>query len=253
MNDQHNANVRSFGEKSGGYARYRPTYPESLFEWITGNCTHRRRAWDCATGNGQAAISLAQHFDEVNATDLSAQQVAEGFAAKNIAYRAAPAEDSGFAKNRFDLVTVAQAVHWFDFQKFWPEVRRVTTEGAFFCAWGYGFVEGEPDIQERLISPAMALFDPYWARGNRIIMNGYQCEDLKFPFDRVQSPEFAIEVSWTIQELLNFFRTWSAYKLMQELPSGREINDLFSRAETEFDGIGLPLRMPICVAAAHIE
>ncbi|MBO6505674.1 MAG: methyltransferase domain-containing protein [Kordiimonadaceae bacterium] len=253
MNDHKNANVQSFGQKSAGYANHRPTYPDELFTWIVSHCRERKHAWDCATGNGQAAISIARHFNHVDATDLSAEQVAEGFSASNITYRAAAAEESGFADSRFDLITVAQAVHWFDYKKFWPEVRRVAKKDAFFCAWGYGFVEGEPEISTQLIAPAMELFDPFWARGNRIIMDGYNSQDLEFPFDRIDAPEFAIEVTWTVTQLLDFFRTWSAYKLMQGTPAGRELELLFDEAETKFDKIPLPFRMPICVAAAVIS
>ena len=253
MSEHHNSNVRSFGQKSDGYASHRPTYPEDLFEWIIAHCHHKRRAWDCATGNGQAAVSLSNYFKKVDATDLSEQQVANGFEAENIKYRAAPAEDSGFADDSFDLITVAQAVHWFDHSKFWPEVRRVARDGAFFCAWGYGFVEGNEDISEQLIKPAEALFDPYWARGNRIIMSGYKSEDLAFPFERIKAPDFAIEVTWSIEDLLNFFRTWSAFKLMQDDPAGDHIRELFNDAKTRFADQKLALRMPICVAAGRIE
>lgn len=253
MSRQHNANVQSFGERSDGYARHRPTYPTDLFDWILSNCSLRRRAWDCATGNGQAALSIAKYFDRVDATDLNEQQIANGFLADNITYRAAPAEECGYEDNCFDLITVAQAVHWFDYSKFWPEVRRVAAEGAFFCAWGYGFVEGESKLEAELIAPAMDLFDPYWARGNRIIMDGYKSEDIEFPFDRVQAPDLAIDVTWSVEQLLNFFRTWSAYKLMQDTPARTEIDALFTMAEKEFKNALLPLRMPICVAAGPIS
>ena len=253
MSEHLNSNVQSFEQKSHGYASHRPTYPDALFKWIIGHCRHNRRAWDCATGNGQAAISLSKRFERVDATDLSEEQVANGFEAGNITYRAAPAEDSGFADNSFDLITVAQAVHWFDFSKFWHEVRRVARDGAFFCAWGYGFVEGDQEISEQLIKPAEVLFDPYWARGNRIIMSGYKSEDLQFPFERVDAPEFAIEVEWSIEDLLNFFRTWSAFKLMKGDPAREQIQELFTNAASRFADQKLELRMPICVAAGRIE
>lgn len=253
MSEHHNSNVRSFGQESDGYASHRPTYPDALFKWIIDLSYHHRRAWDCATGNGQAAVSLCKYFAQVDATDLSEQQVDNSFAADNITYRAAPAEDSGFADNSFDLITVAQAVHWFDFSEFWPEVRRVARDGAFFCAWGYGFVEGGDEINEQLIKPAEALFDPYWARGNRIIMSGYKSEDLEFPFERIEAPDFAIEVTWSIEDLLNFFRTWSAFKLMQDDPAGHLIRELFTNATSRFADQRLELRMPICVAAGRIE
>ncbi len=253
MSRLHNANIQSFGERSDGYASHRPTYPKNLFEWIVSNCSRRRRAWDCATGNGQAALSIAKYFDQVDATDLSEHQIANGFLADNITYRVAPAEESGYEDDRFDLIAVAQAVHWFNYPKFWSEVRRVAAKDAFFCAWGYGFVEGERALETQLIAPAMALFDPYWARGNRIIMDGYKSEDIEFPFDRLQAPDLAIDVTWSIDQLLNFFRTWSAYKLMLDTPARTKIDALFAMAEKEFKEVLLPLRMPICVAAGPVS
>lgn len=253
MSSTPNANVQSFGMRSSGYARHRPTYPAELFDWILSNCPNRQRAWDCATGNGQAAISLAKHFAQVDATDLSAEQVAEGFRAENLTYKAAPAENSGFDDNSFDLITVAQAVHWFDYELFWPEVRRVARNGAFFCAWGYGFIEGDQVINAAVIDPALEMFDLFWARGNRIIMAGYQTADINFPFERLDAPELAIEVEWTVEDLVNFFHTWSAYKLMQEQNLGAEVDSLFEGAKAGLADQTFALRMPISIAAGHID
>ena len=111
-----------FSAASGRYAAYRPDYPAALFEWLAGLCDRHDTAWDCATGSGQAALGLAPHFRRVVATDASAEQVRHAVAHPSIDYRVAQAEDSGLADHSVDLVTVAQAAHWFDLPRFYAEV-----------------------------------------------------------------------------------------------------------------------------------
>lgn len=127
---------KTFSVASAAYASGRPLYPTELFTWIASNCESHRKAWDCATGNGQAALGLAPHFECVEATDISAEQIEHCFPAPNISYSVQPAEQTMFPTSNFDLVAVAQALHWFDFERFWPEVWRTAKPNAFFCAWG---------------------------------------------------------------------------------------------------------------------
>ena len=128
--------LNTFAEGSDVYALARPFYPAELFEWIAEQSPALDSVWDCATGNGQAALGLAAHFAAVEASDIAASQIGHGLASPSIRYSAQPAEATGFAEASFDAVTVAQALHWFDLPRFWAEVRRVAKPGAFFCAWG---------------------------------------------------------------------------------------------------------------------
>ena len=66
-----------FSAHAQNYARFRPTYPTELFAWLASQSPGHRLAWDCGTGNGQAALGLADHFVHVHATDLSPQQLAQ--------------------------------------------------------------------------------------------------------------------------------------------------------------------------------
>ena len=247
----------SFGIDSPAYAAERPHYPPALFGWIASACTEHRLAWDCATGNGQAAIGLAPYFRRVEATDLSAEQVAQGFQAPNVNYSARPAEESGFAESSFDLVAVAQALHWFDLDRFWPEVRRVAKPDAFFCAWGYSWFARDPelaDLHRLYIDPLIELLDPYWAANNRILWDGYRSEEIAFPFKRLDPPPFALAVRWNIDRLIAFVRTWSGTKAAVRDPSvAQGLAELEARARAEFVSRGtLPLSMPLAIVAGRI-
>lgn len=243
-----------FSTASDAYAAGRPHYPPELFGWIAGQCLDRRSAWDCATGNGQAAIGLAAHFELVQATDFSAQQIGEAFAAPNIVYSVQPAERTDFEAGSFDLVAVAQALHWFDYERFWPEVRRVAKPGAFFCAWGYAWIQGPAELHEALLDPLLALLEPYWAANNGILWRGYRSEEICFPLERLEVPAFATEVDWSIVELLGYVRTWSARIRSR---SDEQVVASTARLEAEalrsFAGGSMLLKMPLAVAAGRIS
>jgi len=123
-----------FSEKSDLYAQARPQYPQALFDFLSSCVVHHGSVWDCATGNGQAAVGLAKLFVHVQATDMSEQQIAHALTAENITYSVQSAERTNFADQQFDLITVAQALHWFDFEKFWPEVLRVLNPAECFLS-----------------------------------------------------------------------------------------------------------------------
>ena len=114
-----------FSVESSRYAVARPQYPDQLFDYLADLCEETDSVWDCATGSGQAAISLTKHFDSVQATDVSAAQIANAFAQERVYYSVQPAEKTNFETASFDLVTVATALHWFNLERFWPEVHRV--------------------------------------------------------------------------------------------------------------------------------
>ncbi len=221
----------SFVDAPESYAAARPHYPEALFEWIAATCHSRGAAWDCATGSGQAAIGLAPYFQTVYATDISCEQVEQGFGRPNIIYSAQPAEETNFSPGMFDLVTVAQALHWFDLRRFWAEVARVAKPGALFCAWGYSWFESDPAVDAELVQPFVELVAPYWAANNRILWNGYRDGDIAFPFERVSAPDFSMEADWTIPQLADYLKTWSAYKrARKDPPVALQLDALLDRA-----------------------
>jgi SAM-dependent methyltransferase len=242
-----------FAEDSDRYAAARPLYPEALFDWIAATCRSHDKAWDCATGNGQAAISLARIFRRVEATDVSAKQVAHGFAAPNIRYSAQPAERTDFADQSFDLIAVAQALHWFDFDRFWPEVRRVARPGALFCAWGYAWFRGSEAVRAALFEPVSRLVEPYWASNNRILWDGYADADVRCPFDRLEPPDLRITVSWSIEQIVAYVRTWSAFKNAAAAGADAELEKFIADARYELRDARHELWVPLTIRAGFVD
>jgi len=197
-----------FSAHAADYAKARPTYPPELFAWLARHCPTRDLAWDCGTGNGQAARALAGHFRRVHATDLSAAQVARATPHPRIDYRATPAEASGLAAGSCDLVAVAQALHWFCNDSFYAEVKRVLKPGGLFAAWTYTLLQGEPELNAMVRDFHANIVGPWWPPERRWVDLGYRT--MPFAFDDIATPEFEIRLEWTLAELLAYLRTWSA-------------------------------------------
>lgn len=198
-----------FGSVSQAYAASRPCYPPQLFDWLAEQCPTHRLAWDCGTGSGQAALDLAQRFDQVMASDASAEQIAQAPRRDNIDYRVAPAEASGLPAASAELVTVAQALHWFDPDAFYAEVRRVLVPGGLIAAWSYGIVEVQGTTPNRLVQDFYhRIVGPYWPAERRHVETGYR--ELPFPFAPVAAPPFSMELDWSLDQLLDYLRSWSA-------------------------------------------
>ena len=197
-----------FSDKSDLYAQARPQYPAELFDFIKSLPVKTETVWDCATGNGQAALGLAQVFDRVYATDISEQQIANRLDVENVEFSVAPAEQTGFADNMFDLVNVAQALHWFDFEQFWPEVRRVLKPGGAFICYGYAWFSVTPEIDALVESEVEAVVAPYWAPQNQLAIDGYK--DVVFPFEKIDVPEIDLIIHWTFDQFMDFLHSWSA-------------------------------------------
>ena len=243
----------SFSLRSASYAKSRPQYPSALYAWIASQCDATWAAWDCATGNGQAAVGLAEHFSVVHATDSSQEQIQHAIPHSGVRYQRAPAETAGFPDEAFDLVTVAQALHWFDYSRFWPEVSRVLRPNGLFCAWGYAWLTTTPLVDETLVKPLRKALEPFWAPNNRLLWSGYQSQDISFPYDRIQAPEFAIVVEWSLRQLLDYFETWSAFKQSRTDPSAvRAIEQIVAAVLAEV-GSDTPLtvKMPLSIVAGR--
>ncbi|MEO0604714.1 MAG: class I SAM-dependent methyltransferase [Myxococcota bacterium] len=198
-----------YGTMAGKYADYRPNYPATLFERIAQAAPGRRRCWDCATGNGQAAVGLVAHFDEVIATDASAAQIAHAVSLDGVSYRCEPAEATSLLDASIDAVTVAAALHWLDRPKFFAEVRRVCRPGALIAIWTYTTrFEVSAVVDPVLEHYARDVLGPYWPPGSDVVANGYR--DVELPFDELPSPALAIREPWTLHRLVGYLNTWSA-------------------------------------------
>ena len=203
-------NIQTFSQNSEQYAKHRPQYPDELFSYLGDLTPSRASAWDCATGNGQAAVSLAKHFEHVEATDLSAEQIEHATPHPKVRYSVAPAEQTPFASQSFDLVTVATAAHWFDQQKFHREVERVLKPSGILAVWTYGEFTVEPEIDKIIRIELLEPIDRFWASGNRTVLNGYR--DLPMPLEEIRTPSFSIQMDWTLEQFVAYMRTWSAVK-----------------------------------------
>ena len=198
-----------FSQHAGEYARHRPTYPDELFAYLASIAPDRALAWDCGTGNGQAARGLARYFSLIIATDASAEQIQNAFPDERVTYRVG-AEDAGPGPGSADLVTVAQALHWFDLDKFYEAAQLALKPGGVLAVWAYSLCRISPGVDHILDSFYFGTVGPYWPKERVLIDDGYRT--IPFPFDEIQPPEFSIRLDWSLNDLLAYLRTWSPTK-----------------------------------------
>ena len=218
-----------FDDKSDLYEKARPIYPENLYQHLSNLCSIKSKVWDCACGNGQAAISLANYFDEVIATDISEKQIENAKSIENVQFIISRSEKTNFPDNSFDLICVAQALHWFDFNDFWPEVKRVLKPNGVFSAWGYTWPMLPLELDLIFKDLILNVIEPYWAPQNKLLLDHYK--DIDFPFRKVDSPSFAMAVNWNLQEFFNFIHTFSATRRCME----KEGTEFFDKAYTAME------------------
>ncbi|MFA0962100.1 class I SAM-dependent methyltransferase [Roseivirga sp. BDSF3-8] len=207
-----------FSGHAKDYATYRPGYPEELYAFIFSQCPGLNRVWDCGTGNGQAAIKLAKTFREVEATDISRQQLSNAVAAENIHYHVNQAEETSFEDKSFDLITVAQALHWFDFSGFFREVSRVCKKDGLLACWGYELLNIDEET-DAVIHRFYASLEPYWQPERKHIESCYA--SIPFPYE-MNTRHFTQKEDWNLSGLCNYLNTWSAVKKAAK-ETGREL------------------------------
>jgi SAM-dependent methyltransferase len=205
-----------FSRHSEQYAQYRPQYPEEIYAYLASLAPARSLAWDCGTGNGQAAVGLARYFDSVHATDASADQISAAYPHERVQYRVEPAEHVSLDDSSVDLVTVAVAIHWFDFDKFYREVRRVLKPGGILAAWTYHLPEISAEVDPLLEQYYRQILSGYWPERIHYLEERYKT--IPFPFEEILPPSFVMEADWTLTQLAGFLDSWSAtqrYKAQQ--------------------------------------
>lgn len=207
--------IDHFGNKSENYLNYRPNYPDELYQYLSSLVVEHDLAWDCGTGNGQAAVKLANYFKQVIGTDLNQAQLDVAIKKDNIHYYCWPAEKTEIPTASVDIITVAQALHWFNFDSFYEEVRRVAKPKGIIAAWCYalGSINDEIDIEIKNLYTNI-LGSDYWPKERRWIDNQYQT--IPFPFSTISSPHFKIEKELDFQGLIGYLNTWSAVKEYQK-------------------------------------
>jgi SAM-dependent methyltransferase len=197
-----------FSGHASVYAEARPHYPDALFDWLAREAPDRDLVWDCGCGNGQASVALAHRFTRVHATDPSATQIAAAEARANIGYAVEPAERCSLAAHSASLVTVAQALHWFDFEAFFGEVRRILKPRGLFAAWAYSDCRVTPAIDVLKDRVYVDLVGPYWPPERTLVEAGYTT--IPFPLDEIAAPPFEMAVDWHADQFLAYLRSWSA-------------------------------------------
>lgn len=198
----------NFSLQSADYARFRPHYPAALCGALADLAPAREQAWDCGAGNGQFTVLLAKHFTRVYASDISADQLKNAVQKPNILYRQESAEKGSLPNQSCDLITVAQAIHWFDFEAFYREVRRVARPGAVIAAIGYALFRTASKLDEIVQHFYTQIVGPYWDPERKLIDEKYRT--IPFPFEELPFPECYMEYQWSLEEMLGYFGTWSA-------------------------------------------
>jgi ubiquinone/menaquinone biosynthesis C-methylase UbiE len=197
-----------FSQQSGTYAQYRPTYPKELFEYLASLTREHELAWDCGTGNGQTANSLTEYYQKIYASDPSKEQIKHAIRHPNIEYHIEKAEEPQLKSSSVDLITCSQSLHWFDFNKYYAEVRRVLKSNGIIAAWVYKIPYISPQVDELFLHFHNDVIGEFWQEENRMVERGYI--DLPFPFEQITPPSFKIEKEYSFDTLLGFMNSWSA-------------------------------------------
>jgi SAM-dependent methyltransferase len=237
-----------FSALAAGYAVYRPDYPQALFDYLAAVSPRRECAWDCATGSGQAALALAGDFQRVIATDASAEQIAKAYPHPRVHYAVAAAEDSALPGCSVDLVTVAQALHWFDLPRFFTEVERVLRPDGVLAVWTYNlFRTGIPELDAAIRRLYGDVLDGYWPPERRLVERGYQ--DLSVPFMSLAVPTFEMHSRWDATHLLGYLHTWSAVRNYRESCGTDPVAALEAEIRATAGARPLEIRWPLAVRA----
>lgn len=235
-----------FSGHSEIYKKFRPTYPAELYEFILKYVNNRDRLWDCATGNGQVAVALSNHFRSVHATDISEAQLAEATKKVNISYQVCRAEKSSFENSVFDLITVAQAMHWFDLKAFYQEVKRVLKKDGMLAVWGYALLEIESEIDSLLYQFYNETIGQYWSPERKIVESHYN--DIPFDFEPItHNEDFAFEDEWSISQLEGYLNSWSAVQhYMKETGKPSPVRELIPQLKPYWrENEKKPVRFPL--------
>lgn len=235
------------------YAAFRPTYPEELFDWLASIAPQRDAVWDCGAGSGQATAPLSTRFAQVFATDISSAQLASAPQLDNVEYRIAPAELSGLANKSVDLVTIAQAMHWFNLPDFYAEVRRVLRPGGAIVAWGYNrLLVNDEALQKALDYFYTETIGAYWPPGREHVETAYR--DLPFPFERITTPDFSLHKDWSLEHLLGYLRSWSAVARYQATHGLDPVSQLAEEITPLWGAAVLqPIRWPLFLHAGRVN
>jgi SAM-dependent methyltransferase len=239
-----------FSARSAHYARYRPHYPPELFDFLTSLTAKHSLAWDCATGSGQAAIALSAHFEHVVATDASKAQIDAAVAHSGVTYRVAAAEDSQLDAGSIDLITVGQALHWFDIERFFAEAERVLVSNGVLAAWCYELCRVSDTCDAVVDELYTEIVGEFWPPERRLIEAGYA--DIAMPGRALESRDFHMSVSWSAVDMLGYLRTWSACARYRQEHGDDPVSKIETALRAEWGGGHRPVRWPLTLLVSRL-
>lgn len=199
----------NFSVQAKGYSKFRPGYPKEMIAYLLSFVPDKNMALDVATGNGQVAAMLADYFKEVHAADISQNQLDHAIQKDNIMYSLQRAEGTNFADVQFDLITIAQAVHWFDFDAFYKEVSRILKPGGIVAVIGYGLFRSNAETEKIIARLYHDVLGSYWDPERGYLDENYTT--IPFPYDEIYiNKQFVSSYTWTFEQLIGYLETWSA-------------------------------------------
>lgn len=135
-----------------------------------------------------------------------------------------PAENTNLQENSVNLITVAQAVHWFDFERFYQEVRRVGTRNGIIAVWSYGMhkIDSEIDKMSEKLTVGGEVLGNYWPQETKYVKEDYKT--IPFPFEEIDVPKFEMSITWSFDDLFVYMETWSSVKRAQKLKNYNPLN-----------------------------
>lgn len=238
-----------FSGVSDDYSRYRPRYPAALFDWLAAEAPDTGLAWDCATGSGQAAAGLAPLFRRVEATDASAEQVRRAPPLPGVRFRVAQAEDSGLPDAAADLVVVAQALHWFDTDRFFAEAGRVLADRGLLAVWCYQLCTVDPAVDGLVLELYEGPLGRWWPPERRHIEAGYGT--IGMPWPELETPEFHMEADWEAGHMLGYLSTWSALSRCREQTGDDPLAAIADRLAALWGPVPRRVRWPLSLRACR--
>jgi len=240
-----------FSGNSSKYSRFRPSYPDEMLQQIISFVENKNIALDVATGNGQVAVKLADFFEMVYATDISENQLQHAPQISNVIYKKMPAEHTDFADNRFDLITVAQAIHWFDFDAFYKEVYRILKPDGIFAVLGYGFFSTNEDSDKILWRLYEDILGSYWYPERKYLSEGYQT--IPFPMEEIVNKNFANLYTWTFDQLIGYLETWSATANYKDYNHENPIDLVYDELKVSWEKGDKKVTFPMFLRAGKLK
>lgn len=223
----------NFSVQSAAYAQFRPHYPAEMIHYIMSQVKDYNTALDIATGNGQVAVALSPYFDTVYATDISVKQLQNAKQLPNIIYKEGSAENTGFANEKFNLVTVAQAIHWFKFDEFYAEIKRILRPDGVLAVMGYGLFSTNPDSDVIISHFYKNIIGSYWDAERKYVDDNYTT--IPFPFKEIEAKKFINQFTWTFDQLVGYLQTWSAVQHYIKDTGNNPIDIIYNELEISWN------------------